>query len=150
MPAHVPMASSPPFPPPAHMPLSLFALPKAPTHPMAPMQAAQLRRAWRDSKGAVSFAPDDVEVRVEDAHLPNPRVTIQPQLQSSAASMLVAEMMILAGEAVGTFGGWLFLLSMVVQPLVVKGWFYLPVFWSSAPSAKVVLWSFGLGHSILL
>ena len=68
------------------------------------MQAAVLRLAWRKSQGAVMLNKQDVEIRVEEAHLLRPRITIEEEPVDTPAKLLVAEMMIMAGEAVGAYG----------------------------------------------
>ncbi|KAK9805847.1 hypothetical protein WJX73_007247 [Symbiochloris irregularis] len=66
--------------------------------------AAQLRNQWRRDQGAVVFNVNSASVKVRDAHLEQPTITIEPDQQDTNANRLVAEMMILAGEAAGRHG----------------------------------------------
>lgn len=68
-------------------------------------QLAVLRRRHRAGCGAVEISMPECAVTVEDAHLEEPAVSIQEEDQfASPARQLVAEMMILAGEAAGELG----------------------------------------------
>ncbi|PRW58916.1 ribonuclease [Chlorella sorokiniana] len=63
------------------------------------------RRSWRLTSGATEIAMPESMVSVEGAHEEEPRITIEEEDQyASPARQLVAEMMILAGEAVGELG----------------------------------------------
>lgn len=69
------------------------------------VQASQVRQAWRTRQGAANISLDECEVRVADAHSPDPRVTLERvQTWESPARTLVSEMMILAGQVAATFG----------------------------------------------
>lgn len=70
-------------------------------------EAARLRRAWRVSQGCIDIDLPEAKLEVDldqlDASAPGITCTKLSQWES-AARMLVAEMMILAGEAVGQLG----------------------------------------------
>ena len=68
------------------------------------LQAARLRKAWRAGQGAITLKVEGADIKVRDAHLLQPHITIQPDVPSSPAHTLVAEMMIMAGEAAGALG----------------------------------------------
>ncbi|EFN57481.1 hypothetical protein CHLNCDRAFT_143004 [Chlorella variabilis] len=68
-------------------------------------RVAELRRAHRLCGGAVEIDMPESSVRVEGADRDDPAVLIEEEDQfASPARQLVAEMMILAGEAVGQLG----------------------------------------------
>lgn len=69
------------------------------------LQAAQLRRKWREKHGAVSINLPESEVRVTDADSIYPDITFRFNSQpDSQAHMLVQELMIMANEAVAKMG----------------------------------------------
>ncbi|KAL4445906.1 hypothetical protein ABPG77_009105 [Micractinium sp. CCAP 211/92] len=69
------------------------------------LQIAQLRREHRLASGATEILMPESSVRVEGAHTEEPEVTIEEECQHESPSrQMVAEMMILAGEAVGELG----------------------------------------------
>jgi exoribonuclease-2 len=70
-------------------------------------EAARTRKAWRVSRGCIDIDLPEakLEVPLQDLDSSEPRIKIQKISQwESAARMTVAEMMILAGEAVGALG----------------------------------------------
>eukprot|EP00775_Hariotina_reticulata_P005095 gene5095-5336_t len=70
-------------------------------------EAARLRRSWRMSEGCIDIDLPEakLEVPLEDLDCPTPAITCTKVSQwESASRMMVAEMMILAGEAVGRLG----------------------------------------------
>uniref|UniRef100_A0A383WAQ3 RNB domain-containing protein n=1 Tax=Tetradesmus obliquus TaxID=3088 RepID=A0A383WAQ3_TETOB len=70
-------------------------------------EAARLRRAWRVSRGCIDIDLPEAQLKVEQAQLDalRPAVSCTKLSQwESAARLMVAEMMILAGEAVGSLG----------------------------------------------
>ncbi|KAG2484219.1 hypothetical protein HYH03_016954 [Edaphochlamys debaryana] len=70
-------------------------------------RAALKRRAYRESRGCIEIPLPEAKIHVPYSHLDRarPGVTISRISQwESASRSLVAEMMILAGEAVGTIG----------------------------------------------
>lgn len=70
------------------------------------LKAAQLRREYRTSRGATEINLPECEVTVDDPQADAPRVTLLRYDQfASVSRQVVAEMMILAGEAMGLLGG---------------------------------------------
>lgn len=61
-------------------------------------EAAQLRKSWRHSQGAISIQVPEAMIKVHDDE-----ITIEV-LDDSPSRQLVAEMMILAGEVAGRYG----------------------------------------------
>ena len=68
-------------------------------------EAAEARRAWREAQGAVAIEMPEVEYSVEGADREDARVTLtsSPPVQPRSRTV-VAELMILAGEAVASYG----------------------------------------------
>jgi exoribonuclease II len=61
---------------------------------------------WREKNGAITIDLPSCDVHVSGAGTESPHVTLTPDLQNlSPSRRLVAEMMILAGELAGRFGG---------------------------------------------
>jgi len=68
-------------------------------------QASELRQQWRTAQGAITFSMHESSIKVDDPRLADPRVTVQRiNTYDSPSRSLVAEMMILAGQAAATFG----------------------------------------------
>lgn len=66
------------------------------------------RRAYRESRGSVDIPLPEAEVHVADSDLDSLQPCVSVERLDPGASVsrqLVAEMMILAGEAVGLLGG---------------------------------------------
>ena len=69
------------------------------------VQMAQLRRAWRQEQGAVDVRMMECEVHVRGPDSVDPEVYLQgSNSHESPARSLVSELMILANQAVATFG----------------------------------------------
>ena len=69
------------------------------------MQAAELRKRWRVSNGAVEIQTPDTSISVAVGAEGDAVVSIAASDQwSSPSRQLVSEMMVLAGEAVAAFG----------------------------------------------
>lgn len=68
-------------------------------------QAAELRRAWRFSQGAIEIRMPEASIKVAAPDTDSPRVSIESMDQHESRSrQMVAEMMILAGEVAGKLG----------------------------------------------
>lgn len=52
----------------------------------------------------MSFDLNGANIKVRDAHLLQPSISIYPEETHTPAQSLVAEMMIMAGEAAGAYG----------------------------------------------
>lgn len=68
------------------------------------MRLGWLRRRFRESQGAFNFERTEARVRVEAPHSEQPRVEVHTRAQESPSSVLVMEMMVLAGEVAAVFG----------------------------------------------
>ena len=69
------------------------------------LQASRARRAWREAQGAVSFSLAECDVKVDDARLDRPRVSLtRLETEASPSRMLVSEMMIMAGQIAAEYG----------------------------------------------
>ena len=77
---------------------------KQPFHACS-MQASKARRAWREQQGAVTIFLDECDIRVDDARLQHPSISVRRlSTESSPSRTLVSEMMIMAGEIAAQYG----------------------------------------------
>jgi exoribonuclease R len=68
-------------------------------------KAAASRRCWRSAKGCVETNPPYVSIKAsEEVGDGDGKVSLTPRLSDTVSEVLISEMMILAGEAVGLFG----------------------------------------------
>ena len=69
------------------------------------MQAAEARARWRAEQGAISFNLPEADIKVSHPYSVYSWVNIHAEdNQDSPAQQLVSELMILAGEAIGSLG----------------------------------------------
>ncbi|KAL2635015.1 hypothetical protein R1flu_006494 [Riccia fluitans] len=83
--------------------LLLFEVPEEPELYLL-AEAATLRAKWRASQGAVIANVPETDVKVKNPDSPEPVIELCVKDQSTPAMQLVAEMMIMCGEAVALFG----------------------------------------------
>ncbi|CAM6101170.1 unnamed protein product [Calypogeia fissa] len=67
-------------------------------------EAANCRAKWRTSQGAILSNMPEPEIKVRDPDSIEPSIILEVKDQSTPAMQLVAEMMILCGEAISTVG----------------------------------------------
>ncbi|KAL3692670.1 hypothetical protein R1sor_006321 [Riccia sorocarpa] len=67
-------------------------------------EAAKLRASWRASQGAIMANVPETDVKVTNPYSLEPIIELSVKDQSTPAMQLVAEMMIMCGEAVALFG----------------------------------------------
>ncbi|KAG6551326.1 hypothetical protein Mapa_007112 [Marchantia paleacea] len=67
-------------------------------------EAATLRANWRHSQGAITAHVPETDVKVTNADSPDPTIEVTVKDQSTPAMQLVAEMMIMCGEAIASIG----------------------------------------------
>ena len=69
------------------------------------MQASRARRAWREAQGAVSISLAECDVKVDDARLERPSISLtRLNTDASPSRTLVSEMMIMAGQIATEYG----------------------------------------------
>ena len=70
-----------------------------------PAQASKARKAWRERQGAATIFLDECDIKVEDARLDRPHISVKRlNTESSASRTLVSEMMIMAGQIAAEYG----------------------------------------------
>ncbi len=69
------------------------------------VQASKARRAWREAQGAVSISLAECDVKVDDARLERPNISLtRLNTEASPSQTLVSEMMIMAGQIAAEYG----------------------------------------------
>ena len=69
------------------------------------MQASRARRTWREAQGAVSISLAECDVKVDDARLERPKISLtRLNTEASPSQTLVSEMMIMAGQIAAKYG----------------------------------------------
>ena len=69
------------------------------------VQASRARRAWREAQGAVSISLAECDVKVDDARLERPTISLtRLNTEASPSRTLVSEMMIMAGQIAAEYG----------------------------------------------
>ncbi|PON76112.1 Replication factor A protein [Trema orientale] len=67
-------------------------------------EAATLRLQWRCQQGAIDTASLDTRIKVANPEDPEPEINLYVENQADPTMRLVAEMMILCGEVIATYG----------------------------------------------